>query len=605
MSLNNSTTSSLIPTAEQLAILNCESDKIAINALAGTGKTSTLVFYANKYSHKKMLYLCYNKSIAMHAQNLFPSNVVNKTFHSLAYRYVGFKYANTNKLSRPLTSNEIIKILSLQSSSRSALLALAITNTLNKFCSSSDTKVVKENVDMEILNSSNVFKGKESDEIEAIVSKVAGLTQKLWNNLIDLKNDSPITHDIYLKLFTLNPPTIKDYDVILIDEAQDLTPCFVDFIEKQNKQVIFVGDKHQSIYGWRGAVNYLDSLADTQIKEFYLTQSFRFGQNLADLSNCVLTYLGAQNHIKGLDGQSTKIILSENGYKKADNNSNATQPSTGTHAIIARHNWSIYEKLVANIHKKENLYVEGGLNYKELKDLSDLHTFRQTKKTNNHLYEGFDSFEEMEKQMFEGLLTDPEVTRKILIVSRWGTNFSRNMAYLNAYYNEQKDKKATPSSIILTTVHKAKGKEYDRVEITDDFLCHISSSNKENMELLYDANAKGYSPKKINYKNLSKDTKKVFGSIKNPAKYLEEMNIFYVALTRAKKEIVIPREYFEVLDCLNHILKYGINDKLMEKAFQSSIYLDLDLLSLFEKEKIKLALGPEPGNIKRSNPNKI
>lgn len=33
-----------------------------------------------------------------------------------------------------------------------------------------------------------------------------------------------MTHDGYLKLYQLSRPKLKDFDCILIDEAQDLTP---------------------------------------------------------------------------------------------------------------------------------------------------------------------------------------------------------------------------------------------------------------------------------------------------------------------------------------------------------------------------------------------
>lgn len=41
----------------------------------------------------------------------------------------------------------------------------------------------------------------------------------------DLKDDRvKMTHDGYLKLFQLSKPTLGLYDIILVDEAQDLTP---------------------------------------------------------------------------------------------------------------------------------------------------------------------------------------------------------------------------------------------------------------------------------------------------------------------------------------------------------------------------------------------
>lgn len=43
--------------------------------------------------------------------------------------------------------------------------------------------------------------------------------------MIDLNNKNiKMTHDGYLKLYQIKKPQLTKYDVILIDEAQDLTP---------------------------------------------------------------------------------------------------------------------------------------------------------------------------------------------------------------------------------------------------------------------------------------------------------------------------------------------------------------------------------------------
>ena len=46
------------------------------------------------------------------------------------------------------------------------------------------------------------------------------------------------------------------YDIVFIDEAQDLSPVqwkMVDIIRENSKYVILAGDDDQAIYGWAGA----------------------------------------------------------------------------------------------------------------------------------------------------------------------------------------------------------------------------------------------------------------------------------------------------------------------------------------------------------------
>ena len=56
---------------------------------AGTGKTTTLVKYAEQRPHLRFLYVAFNKSVASEAQRRFPSNVACKTVHSLAFNEAG------------------------------------------------------------------------------------------------------------------------------------------------------------------------------------------------------------------------------------------------------------------------------------------------------------------------------------------------------------------------------------------------------------------------------------------------------------------------------------------------------------------------------------
>ncbi len=63
--------------------------------VAGTGKTTTLVKYAQQRPHMRFLYLAFNKSVTMQAQRSFPYNVECSTVHSMAFRAVGVRSVYT------------------------------------------------------------------------------------------------------------------------------------------------------------------------------------------------------------------------------------------------------------------------------------------------------------------------------------------------------------------------------------------------------------------------------------------------------------------------------------------------------------------------------
>ena len=87
-------------TSEQEAIIQSD-ENIKINAVAGSGKTTTVIQYAKSRDPKsKILYLAFNKSVKNEAIQKFQAqglnNVKVETAHSLAFRNV--VYGSTYKL---------------------------------------------------------------------------------------------------------------------------------------------------------------------------------------------------------------------------------------------------------------------------------------------------------------------------------------------------------------------------------------------------------------------------------------------------------------------------------------------------------------------------
>ena len=81
-------------TEEQKAIVN-STGNIRINAVAGSGKTTTIIEYAaSRPRGSKILYLAFNKSVRLEAARKFEDrglhNVKVETAHSLAYKHIVF-----------------------------------------------------------------------------------------------------------------------------------------------------------------------------------------------------------------------------------------------------------------------------------------------------------------------------------------------------------------------------------------------------------------------------------------------------------------------------------------------------------------------------------
>lgn len=86
----------------------------------------------------------------------------------------------------------------------------------------------------------------------------------------------------------LNMP-MKVYDTLLLDEAQDLNQCQRQLALSSSRRMIAVGDKHQSIYGFAGAdVNSMDKIYQTLMNSgrglhgLPLTVSYRCSQAVVE-----------------------------------------------------------------------------------------------------------------------------------------------------------------------------------------------------------------------------------------------------------------------------------------------------------------------------------
>ena len=93
--------SQIKPTREQLDIIEAfkRSRVLKVNAVAGSGKTSTLLLLAEANKQPSLL-LAFNKAIAEEAKQRFPSHVSCRTMNSIAYETFGKRLQhklNTNK----------------------------------------------------------------------------------------------------------------------------------------------------------------------------------------------------------------------------------------------------------------------------------------------------------------------------------------------------------------------------------------------------------------------------------------------------------------------------------------------------------------------------
>ncbi|XP_015207870.2 F-box DNA helicase 1 isoform X1 [Lepisosteus oculatus] len=499
-------------THEQQQILNHDIDSrhvVKIMAFAGTGKTSTLIEYAKQRPLLRFLYAAFNKSVATQASQVFTSNVDCKTIHSLAFREVGSKYHKLKKLN-PYSLNPFTVAWILPKGRGGFVRAKLVTQTLKTFFASADDTITVDHVPMRYKNTNGQYAFVEHEEKLKIVHDTDGI----WERMKELKGTREqghyMTHDGYLKLWQLQRPRLYRYDAIFIDEAQDCTPAIMDIVLSQPCGKILVGDPHQQIYTFRGAVNALNEVPHTHI--YYLTQSFRFGPEIA--------YIGAT--ILDICKKVKKTLVGGN------QEGSVTGTTAGKVAILSRSNTMVFDEAVrvTECNPPPKIHIVGGVDNFGLRKILDIWILLQPeeerKQKNLEIVDKFiRNFCRTSLRGYKGLkeyastAEDGELEGKITMVEKYN---HRIPELVNRIENCSVSDPAS-ADFILGTVHKAKGLEFDTVVVTDDFIkVPCARHNLQRLPRFGD------------------------GSVPD-----DEWNLLYVAVTRARKNLVMTKSLENIL----------------------------------------------------------
>uniref|UniRef100_A0A8C7CW46 F-box DNA helicase 1 n=1 Tax=Oncorhynchus kisutch TaxID=8019 RepID=A0A8C7CW46_ONCKI len=431
-------------THEQQQILNHDIHRdhvVKIMAFAGTGKTTTLIRYAQQRPHHHFLYMAFNKSVATQAQRCFPSNVDCRTVHSMAFGAVGKRSAYLN-----------VKPFSV---------AWVVTLTLNAYMASADTHITPNHVPNTYKNTH----GKMTVPDCNAKRMFARDAQRIWDKMVALEETREyahhMTHDGYLKLWQLQRPTLDKYDVIFIDEAQDCTPAIMDIMLPQHCGKILVGDPHQQIYTFRGAVNALNLVEHTHL--YYLTQSFRFGSEIAYIGATILQVCKKVKKIL-VGGKQDGCVWG----KAVDSLRPLTtglSPGRGKLAVLSRTNVSVFDQAVrltdANPRCRLvfclSLFKRAPFSFSRCSlGIKDSFIRRFTQQSLGG-YFGLKSYAKKTE--------DRELEGKLSMVEKYNSRIPELVERIYGCTERQ----AQNADFILGTVHKSKGLEFDTVVITDDF----------------------------------------------------------------------------------------------------------------------------------------
>ncbi|XP_065531569.1 F-box DNA helicase 1 isoform X3 [Lathamus discolor] len=500
-------------THEQQRVLNHKIERgqiVKIMAFAGSGKTSTLAKYAEKFAGLRFLYVAFNKAVAERGKSVFPRNVTCRTFHSLAYGSIGKHYNEKGKLI--FSKMSVYSISSLLQNHKGQSLFIRgkmVSQTLESFFASSDEEICEEHSPHWFRNTHGQTQPVSRAEKEINVREA----KEIWHNMKKLDGDAEkkykMTCDGYLKLWQLSKPQLSGYDAIFVDEAQDCTPAIVDIVVSQRCGIILVGDPHQQIYTFRGAVNTLYSVPHTHV--YYLTQSFRFGPEIAYIG---ATILDVCKRIRN------KTLVG--GNQKGDVRGSMEEKVT----LLSRSNFNVFEDAVALTGKDRpvKIHMIGGLARFGLRKIHDLWKLSQPvderRRLNLVINDSFIKKWE-ETQGFFGLkeyakhVNDKELQTKIDIVEKYRERIPELVQQIESSHVPHE----AGADYLIGTVHQAKGLEFDTVLLADDFVQVPALSG--NYQIRTDPIIDMYPE--------------------------DEWNLLYVAVTRAKKYLLMSKSLEHLL----------------------------------------------------------
>ncbi|EAH8851024.1 hypothetical protein CDJ58_03655 [Campylobacter lari] len=363
-----------------------------------------------------------------------------------------------------------------------------------------------------IFDISKFFPNESADELFVILSDFNDFLKSnkkifeteyvkiLWNLVVNKELD--VSHDFYLKYYFLyrsQKELEQKYDFLLLDEAQDTNAIMIDFILENNCSKILVGDTFQNIYGFNNTINAIEELNSNY--KMKLSKNFRSKQEILDYADYFLLKYTNKNKSRMISAISPENI--ENNIKK-------------TTAFIMRTNTGIIEFL-----NKIKEFDQEQLNeyclIKNPKSIFNLIFDILFFKSNNFLYiskensflKKFNSMIELKNYAEE--LIDKELQKAILL-SEKKYDFSElnklaEKLYQNYFLSHEK-------KYFITNAHISKGLEWDIVELYKDF--PNFKELKENID-----------------KEKNKEKKDYFKK-----SFEQEINLFYVAITRAKFELI-------------------------------------------------------------------
>lgn len=467
-------------------------EHMKIIAYAGSGKTTTLV-ELQKRTRKRTLYCPFNKTIADEARLKFAGTGCQvSTLHAFAWNAIRSPGRSPHKGgASDIRARGVLGRVRLPKVKGwgDFRVAAAANRALARFCVSDAPEITEEHAREALIESvgdpaslrAELARQRAEDVLAHLVRPVHLIASLYRDSLLE---DEAYTHDLYLKTLELEPALLRrafaGFQAVYKDEAQDTNPVETSILRKSRLPIISVGDPYQQIYSWRGAQSALDKLPG---KRLHLTESFRFGQDLADLAMAVLT-------ARPVDPPTLPLIGAGDGKGRG-------KPAN---AILCRTNAGVLEQAMRVASKGKSYFVDNAESLvADLRAAEALHSGKPSTGGGP-----FSPFAHWSEAVAEAEAGDRGMERIVKIVEE-----GRADEVVGLIKRSNPDE--ARAEITIMTAHRSKGREFPFVMLGDDW------RGLDDMRKRWEK-AKRSSPR-------------------DEVLALEEYNALYVAATRAQMRV--------------------------------------------------------------------
>lgn len=304
-------------TPEQLSIIDSVTDGqegiYVVDAAAGSGKTTTAVEMVKRYiqanPHNKVLMLVRGRDLKNKLKKEFEhtNNVECATVHSYAYQRIT-KQKGVKRLTVLHDRGSFFQTIGNIKKQDEAIKytsANLIANLFDSYYSRDDIASI-DRYALYLLADKDRFK-KEAKSVK-VNEQLVEAFQYIYKTMERTLN---YTHNMYIKEYALNYTDISSFDLVVIDEAQDLNKYMSMLLGRiECSKMYLIGDEHQQLFSWDNCINIMSTYRPKATKVFNLTKSFRCNQEVLNQSNHVLGYLETDDYkiIPVVAGHNTSTL---------------------------------------------------------------------------------------------------------------------------------------------------------------------------------------------------------------------------------------------------------------------------------------------------------